>query len=665
MPRRSTPDPYTLQVGARIREMRQERGLSLAELADASALSKGHLSSVEHGLAAITIHTITRLAEGLGVSPGSLLPSTSDALSLSTSAAQQSPRTRTSLRPLIPTQPIILEKLHLQHVRGLHDLELEFAPPSAGKGQWIVLLGRNGTGKTTLLKAMCLMLRNLGMKVWPKDLWSTPWREIGQTAPATMTIKIAEYGQQVTTIYNGNQEYTQIPEPDEAHLFPIFAYGCRRGSVLGREAEAVRLDEEDGLEIATLFDEGAGLVHAETWLKERALEALQDPKNARPVYDAIVSALRQLLDVQDVSIETSQVYVTEKSGRKILFAAQSDGYLTTVGWFLDLIARWIALCTKAGVNIRHDFLMHMRGLVLIDEIDLHLHPSWQVESIRRTRELMPEMSFVVTTHNPLTLGGAKPEEIFQLKDSDGHIVADRGEDLKGIEPVLKHMEEGIAQKVAHRLQLTFQHILNRPVGMLRQSVQEIREGLDEQTLKKLASSFDDVDKQLNHLADLAQKIRLWQEDVEGTLEDISLLPFVNNVTRMFTERNSGVLIETMIDESIVVHAMDHALREVLYNLVENAIHAVLDTALDVREVKIRAHSTSNTVIIEIEDSGTRESPCRRRARSSIRFIQRKKAGEENRAGPALGSRSSASTCSPWAVVSNCCRIASAPRLQSS
>ncbi len=67
MPRRTVPDPFASQVGTRIRELRAERGLSLAELADASELSKGHLSSVEHGLAAITIQTISRLAKGLEV----------------------------------------------------------------------------------------------------------------------------------------------------------------------------------------------------------------------------------------------------------------------------------------------------------------------------------------------------------------------------------------------------------------------------------------------------------------------------------------------------------------------------------------------------------------------------------------------------------------------
>jgi transcriptional regulator with XRE-family HTH domain len=68
MPRRIEPDPSAQKVGERLRELRLERNMSLAQLADAAELSKGHLSSVEHGLAAITIQTILRLAKGLNVS---------------------------------------------------------------------------------------------------------------------------------------------------------------------------------------------------------------------------------------------------------------------------------------------------------------------------------------------------------------------------------------------------------------------------------------------------------------------------------------------------------------------------------------------------------------------------------------------------------------------
>lgn len=73
MPRRTEPEAFALRVGGRIRELRFERGLSLGALADLTGVSKGHLSSVEHGLASITVGTVARIAEGLNVPPMYLL----------------------------------------------------------------------------------------------------------------------------------------------------------------------------------------------------------------------------------------------------------------------------------------------------------------------------------------------------------------------------------------------------------------------------------------------------------------------------------------------------------------------------------------------------------------------------------------------------------------
>src|SRR5688500_14816222 len=73
MPRRTEPSPFTAKVGARIHALRVERGMTLAEVADAGHLSRGHLSSVERGLAAITVETVERVAYALGVPPHCLL----------------------------------------------------------------------------------------------------------------------------------------------------------------------------------------------------------------------------------------------------------------------------------------------------------------------------------------------------------------------------------------------------------------------------------------------------------------------------------------------------------------------------------------------------------------------------------------------------------------
>ncbi len=78
MPRRTEPDPQTAKIGARLRELRLERNMSLSDLADAANISKWHLSSIEYGLAAITIQTISRLSKGLALPPLYLLVSPPD-----------------------------------------------------------------------------------------------------------------------------------------------------------------------------------------------------------------------------------------------------------------------------------------------------------------------------------------------------------------------------------------------------------------------------------------------------------------------------------------------------------------------------------------------------------------------------------------------------------
>ena len=73
MPRRLVATPFSAKVGARLYELRRDRGMTLAELADASHVSRGHLSNIEHGLVGITIDTIERVARALELPPLYLL----------------------------------------------------------------------------------------------------------------------------------------------------------------------------------------------------------------------------------------------------------------------------------------------------------------------------------------------------------------------------------------------------------------------------------------------------------------------------------------------------------------------------------------------------------------------------------------------------------------
>lgn len=74
MPRRNEPDDLALQVGKRIRELREDNGMTIQQLAETSEIgSKGHISNMERGLVRPNIQTLKQVADGLGVLPLDLM----------------------------------------------------------------------------------------------------------------------------------------------------------------------------------------------------------------------------------------------------------------------------------------------------------------------------------------------------------------------------------------------------------------------------------------------------------------------------------------------------------------------------------------------------------------------------------------------------------------
>ncbi len=95
----------------------------------------------------------------------------------------------------------------------------------------------------------------------------------------------------------------------------------------------------------------------------------------------------------------------------------SQGYQSTIAWIADIVG-WFYFERQDPVP-----LAEMEGLVLIDEIDLHLHPKWQETLIPILKLVFPRLQFVVTTHSPMVLTGLKPEEIVILnQDEAGNVV---------------------------------------------------------------------------------------------------------------------------------------------------------------------------------------------------------------------------------------------------
>jgi energy-coupling factor transporter ATP-binding protein EcfA2 len=304
-----------------------------------------------------------------------------------------------------PMQPVHLRSLAVQHLRVWADQTLTLRDPTPDRGSWLFFVGPNGSGKTTLLRGLALSL--LDAPTADKLLPEIPGTLVATGAEeARVTLTFSDDRHAAARV-RGSQVVPNGPPPD---LF-VVAYGPRRGTLLGVTRQEVRFQPAEAVE--TLFIEGGNLIHAPSWLKDLHTARLEQAGGEGSVIlDAVLDALKQLLPgVTAIDVSSAGVTVRLRGSGPLLLEALSDGYLTTAGWVIDLVARWVDRQRARGRSITPDLLSRMTGLVLIDEIDLHLHPRWQWAVVDTMRELFPRMSFVATTHNPITLLGAMPGEV--------------------------------------------------------------------------------------------------------------------------------------------------------------------------------------------------------------------------------------------------------------
>ena len=97
---------------------------------------------------------------------------------------------------------------------------------------------------------------------------------------------------------------------------------------------------------------------------------------------------------------------------KVPMVRLSDGYQTTAAWCGDLLYR----ITRAYGNYKNP--LAARGLLLLDEIDLHLHPLWQRELMSYLEEKFTNFQIVATSHSPMTVQQAGPGELFVMRRPD-------------------------------------------------------------------------------------------------------------------------------------------------------------------------------------------------------------------------------------------------------
>lgn len=307
-------------------------------------------------------------------------------------------------------------------------------PPEA---PCLLVLGENATGKSSILEAITLagmsprlreQLRKEPLKLTPGKLTLNPeFLGAEDTAPREVaTITLEFHGgngtsSKIRTVEIRKSEdddggvFKQSPQANGEQYPLIFAYGANR--LFGRERRILPTRHVD-----TLFDSTLHLSNPEAWLVRRKKDEL----------DAVAAALRHIIQIDgefstieiadDPSTGKPCAWInlkrprrpgerTDKSFRTVRqrLSYVSSGYQSVIALLCDIFER---LLRETGVTVFR--ARQVRAIILIDEIEAHLHPRWKLQIIDGLRRVFPCATFIMTSHDPLCVRGMRSGEVMML-----------------------------------------------------------------------------------------------------------------------------------------------------------------------------------------------------------------------------------------------------------
>lgn len=318
---------------------------------------------------------------------------------------------------------MFLKEIHLKNFKCHSDLYLNFE--SLGTRRMPIrkttfLLGENGTGKSALLKAIALVT---GGSATLGDMLGNPVdlvRKGTKAAEISATLMNAELqerkislrvdlGANLKQIIEQNSESLDLIDRAIEHAdrnYFVIGYGASRR--LARESslpgESVRWPRSAN--IYSLFNPDAQLISLANWAMDLDYTGRGD--GLKTVKKSLDQFLVENVKFKSIDRENRRLIFSTPDG-DLPLSQLSDGYQNVASWVGDLLFR---------VNDTfRDFKepLKARGLLLIDEIDLHLHPRWQRKLHSFLEKKLPNFQVIATTHSPLTAQQTNEGELYALR----------------------------------------------------------------------------------------------------------------------------------------------------------------------------------------------------------------------------------------------------------
>jgi predicted ATP-binding protein involved in virulence len=337
-----------------------------------------------------------------------------------------------------------INKIQLKNFKGFDEKEFHFNP------QFNVLIGDNGSGKTAILDALAVSVGSylLGIgsaqarAIYQEDIRRKDFGDSLEPQLPVIVNAIGEIeGKKIkwqrsktslearTTVKEARElidiakYHTQQVSQGEPVILPVISYhGTGR---LWKERRQTINTRPKGSRMSGYFNSlepaSSSKVFLE-WFKTMEIASIQkkiDTTRIDVVKNAIINCIPDLETVFFDVIEDTLVSVKIESDQRYIlhYDLLSDGFRNMIGMVADIAYR----CVTLNPHLNQKALEKTNGIVLIDEIDLHLHPKWQKRVVNDLKKTFPQIQFIATTHSPFIVQSLQSDEVINLDkatDSD-------------------------------------------------------------------------------------------------------------------------------------------------------------------------------------------------------------------------------------------------------
>ena len=332
-----------------------------------------------------------------------------------------------------------ISKLRLENIRCFKDIEISFEDKKGDVKNWSFIVGDNGQGKTTILRSLAAGLCDKeGASALLAELYGFLRRSkkrgsieicLKDDDDKKYTLKTQIEGDNESVFHDvfhgdcvGKENSNKAKNFKREKIFAV-AYGASR-SVTGTESyeEYALVDS-----LYTLFNYKYPLQNAELGASRVKIHSGEEWKKLQNILKEVL----MFQEDDEIFLERTGLYVETRRGKES-FNTLSDGYKSLTSVILDFLS-WNLIYKED-----EDFdLSNLSGILIIDELEQHLHPKWQRKIVKILSEQFPKVQFICSTHTPICVLGLNDLEnswLFKAAYVNNHSEVERfdlKEDFKG------------------------------------------------------------------------------------------------------------------------------------------------------------------------------------------------------------------------------------------